>query len=241
MFAAIVHDAWRQYRRRPLAAAVSLAVGVAPLAVQPHGEVLQAVVVGALLVPTLLSELFLFAYLAGALAPVPLPVSGALAAMRRAVLPAARAWLLKLVYLLPAWLVGLLLLGAPDSARLTQAQQQRFSVGLIPLLGFALAFLVALIPRIVLDGERRVLAVLPAAHRVAASNFPICLLIGCYQAIGLLIPSVLGSQAALAALAVILALADPFMMGMTNGLYLRTRALHAAEPQPRPSDHDQWP
>lgn len=239
MFAAIVHDAWRQYRRRPLAAVVSLLVGVAPLALQPKGQILQAVLVGLLLVPTLLSELFLFAYLAGALAPVPLPVTGALEAMRRSVLPAVRAWLLKLVYLLPAWLIGLLLLGAPDSTHLTQTQEQRFSIGLIPLLGFALAFLVILIPRIVLDGEHRVLEALPAAHRVAASNFPVCLLIGCYQAVGLLTPSVLTSRTALVTLAVTFALADPFMMGMTNGLYLRTRALHPAGPQPRPSDHDQ--
>ncbi len=241
MFAAIVHDAWRQYRRRPLAAVVSVAVGVVPLALQPKGQALQIVLVGVLLVPTLLSELFLFAYLAGALAPVPLPVSGALAAMRRSILPAARAWLLKLAYLLPAWLIGLLLLGAPDSTRLSDVQQERFAVGLIPLLGFALAFLVVLIPRIVLDGERRVMEGLPAAHRVATANFPICLLIGCYTAIGLLAPSMLTSRTALVALAVTLALADPFMMGMTNGLYLRTRALHVAEPQPRPSDNDQRP
>lgn len=241
MFAAIVHDAWRQYRRRPLAAVVSVAVGAGPLALQPKAQALQVALVVVLLVPTLLSELFLFAYLAGALTPVPLPVSGALAAMRRSVLPAVRAWLLKLAYLLPAWLIGLLLLGAPDSTRLTGAQQERFAIGLIPLLGFALAFLVVLIPRIVLDGERRVLEGLPAAHRVAASNFPVCLLIGCYTALGLLAPSVFTSRAALVALALTLALADPFMMGMTNGLYLRTRALQVPEPQPRPSDNDHRP
>ncbi len=227
MFAAIVHDARRQYRRRPLAAVISVAIGVGPLALQPKGQTLQLVLVGVLLVPTLLSELFLFAWLAGALAPVPLPVSGALAAMRRSLLPAARAWLLKLGYLLPAYLIGMLLLGAPDNSTLSSAQQERF--------------LVVLIPRIVLDGERRVLEGLPAAHRVATANFPICLLIGCYQASGLLAPMVVGARAAFALLALVFALADPFMMGMTNGLYLRTRVLQVAEPQPRPSDNDQRP
>ncbi len=241
MFAAIVHDARRQYRRRPLAAVISVAIGVGPLALQPKGQTLQLVLVGMLLVPTLLSELFLFAWLAGALAPVPLPVSGALAAMRRSLLPAARAWLLKLGYLLPAYLIGMLLLGAPDNSTLSSAQQERFYLGLIPLVGFALAFLVVLIPRIVLDGERRVLEGLPAAHRVATANFPICLLIGCYQASGLLAPMVVGARAAFALLALVFALADPFMMGMTNGLYLRTRVLQVAEPQPRPSDNDQRP
>jgi len=241
VFAAIVHDAWRQYRRRPLAAVVSVAVGVGPLALQPKGRVLLVALVVVQLLVTLLSELFLFAYLAGALTPVPLPVSGALAPMWRSALPAARAWLLKLTYMLPAYLIGLLLLGAPDSNRLSEQQQTRFYIGLIPLVGFALAFLVVLIPRIVLDGERRVLEGLPAAHRVAAANFPICLLIGCYQSSGLLAPMLIGTRAVLAMLALPFALADPFLMGMTNGLYLRTRTLHAAEPRPRPSDNDQRP
>jgi hypothetical protein len=83
---------------------------------------------------------------------------------------------------------------------------------------------------VVLDGERRVRQAAAVAHRVAAANFPICLLIGLVQASGLVLASFNLSFTVTSTLAILLALADPFVIGMSNALYLRARAVAEAQP-----------
>jgi hypothetical protein len=227
VFVAVLRDAWRQYRRRPLAAAVTVAVGGLPVFVDPHSPLLAVPYTVALLVAGLLVELFLVAWLAGALAPVPTAAADALAATRRAIGPGVRAWLLRVGYLLLALLVGLLLFGPRDSDALPRPEQTKLAIGLWPLFGFALAFLAVLMQPVVLD-RQRVRQAAALSHRVAAANFPLCLLIGLAQASGLVLASFNLQFTVMAVLAIVLALADPFLVGMSNALYLRARATVAA-------------
>ncbi len=69
MFAAILRDAWRQYRRRPIAVVLAVALGLVQIPLTLAAEVVQVLVTIPLLVASLLLELFLIAYLAGASAP----------------------------------------------------------------------------------------------------------------------------------------------------------------------------
>jgi hypothetical protein len=227
VFVAVLRDAWRQYRRRPLAAVVTVAVGGLPVFVDPHSPLLAVPYSVALLVAGLLVELFLVAWLAGALAPVPTGAADALAATRRAIGPGVRAWLLRVGYLLLALLVGLLLFGPRDSEALPRPEQTKLAIGLWPLFGFALAFLAVLMQPVVLD-RQRVRQAAALSHRVAAANFPLCLLIGLAQASGLVLASFDLKFTVMAVLAIVLALADPFLVGMSNALYLRARATVAA-------------
>ena len=114
MFVAVLRDAWRQYRRRPLAAVVTVAVGGLPVFFDPRTALVAVPFTVVLLVAGLLVELFMVAWLAGALAPVPTAAADALAAARRSIGPGVRAWLLRVGYLLLALLVGLLLFGPRD-------------------------------------------------------------------------------------------------------------------------------
>jgi hypothetical protein len=230
LLAAVLRDAWRQYRRRPLAAVVAVTVGGLPTFVDPGTALVAVPLAVALLVAGVLVELFLVAWLAGALAPAPTAAADALAATRRSIGPGTRAWLLKACYLLLALLVGLLLFGSRGPEPLSRAEQTKLAVGLWPLFGVALAFLAIITQRVVLDGERRVRQAAAVAHRVAAANFPICLLIGLVQASGLVLASFNLSFRVTSTLAILLALADPFVIGMSNALYLRARAV--AETQP---------
>ena len=227
MFVAVLRDAWRQYRRRPLAAVVTVAVGGLPVFLDPHSPLLAVPYTVALLVAGLLVELFLVAWLAGALTPDPTAAADALAATRRAIGPGVRAWLLRVGYLLLALLVGLLLFGPRDSEALPRPEQTKLAIGLWPLFGFALAFLAVLMQPVVLDGQR-VRQAAALSHRVAAANFPLCLLIGLAQASGLVLASFNLQFTVMAVLAIVLALADPFLVGMSNALYLRARATVAA-------------
>jgi hypothetical protein len=230
VFVAVLRDAWRQYRRRPLAAVVTVVVGGLPVFVDPHSPLLAVPYTAVLLVAGLLVELFLVAWLAGALTPLPTAAADALAATRRAIGPGVRAWLLRVAYLLLALLVGLLLFGPRDSEALPRPEQTKLAIGLWPLFGFALAFLAVLMQPVVLDGQR-VRQAAALSHRVAAANFPLCLLIGLAQASGLVLASFDLKFTVMAVLAIVLALADPFLIGMSNALYLRARATVAA-PQP---------
>jgi hypothetical protein len=223
VFAAVLRDAWRQYRRRPLAAVVTVAVGGLPVFVDPRSALVAVPFTVALLLAGLLVELFLVAWMAGALLPAPTSAAAALAATRRAVGPGLRAWLLRLAYLLLALLVGLLLFGPRDSEALPRPEQAKLAVGLWPLFGFALAFLAVLMQPVVLD-RRPVRQAAALSHRVAAANFPLCLLIGLVQASGLVLASFDLKFTVMAVLAIALALADPFLVGMSNALYLRARA-----------------
>jgi hypothetical protein len=224
LFAAVLRDAWRQYRRRPQAGVVTLVVGGLPVFLQPDSPAVALPLAALLLGAGLLVELFLVAWLAGVLDPVPVPARSALATMRRCIGPGVRAGLLRALYLLLALSVGLLLFGSRESGPLPESEQAKLAVGLWPLFGFALAFLAVLVQRVVLGGERRVRQAAAVSHRVAARNFPICLVIGLLQASGLVLASLVVNFATMAALSLLLALADPFLIGMSNALYLRTRA-----------------
>jgi hypothetical protein len=76
----------------------------------------------------------------------------------------------------------------------------------------------------VLGGERRVRQAAAVSHRVASAHFPLCLLIGLLQACGLVLASLSLDFWMVAGLTMLLALADPYLIGMCNALYLRTRS-----------------
>jgi hypothetical protein len=224
MFVAVVRDAWRQYRRRPLAALITVVVGGLPVFLDPDDPLLAVPLALVLLAAGLLVELFLVAHLAGALDPAPPPAAAALATLRRTIGPGVRAGLLRAGYLLLALMVGLLLFGSREEGPLPRSEQTKLAVGLWPLFAIAFAFLAVLNQRVVLGGERKVRQAATASHRVASAHFPICLLIGLLQASGLVLASLVVEFRLLAGLSILLALADPYLIGMSNALYLRTRA-----------------
>jgi hypothetical protein len=224
MLAAVLRDAWRQYRRRPLAALITVVVGGLPVFLEPGDPLVAVPLAVALLAAGLLVELFLVAWLAGALDPAPSSTATALATTRRAIGPGVRAGLLRAAYLLLALMVGLLLFGSRESGPLPESEQTKLAVGLWPLFAIAFAFLAVLMQRVVLGGERRVRQAAAVSHRVASSHFPLCLLIGLLQACGLVLASLSLEFWMLAGLTMLLALADPYLIGMCNALYLRTRA-----------------
>jgi hypothetical protein len=224
MFAAVVRDAWRQYRRRPLAAVISVAVGGLPVFLEPDEPLVAVPLAVVLLAAGLLVELFLVAWMAGVLDPAPPSAAAALATMRRTIWPGVRAGLLRAAYLLAALTVGLLLFGSREGGQLPSSEQTKLAVGLWPLFGVAFAFLAVLMQRVVLGGERRVRLAASVSHRVASAHFPICLLIGLLQACGLVVASLVGEFWMLAVVSILLALLDPYLIAMSNALYLRTRA-----------------
>ena len=177
MFSAILQDAWRQYRRRPFAVVLAVAFALLRVALSRSGDVVQLTLLVPLLVASVLLELFLIAYLAGGLAPTPPPANLAVEAARRCFPAGVRAYLLKVVYAIPAVFIGMLLLGPRDTEPLSAGDRIKFLIGLAPLFAFAWAFLAVLNQRVVLDRERRVTRAAASSHRVAAANFPICLLI----------------------------------------------------------------
>jgi hypothetical protein len=224
MLVAVLRDAWRQYRRRPLAALITVVVGGLPVFLEPGDPLVAVPLAVALLAAGLLVELFLVAWLAGVLDPAPSSAATALATTRRAIGPGVRAGLLRAAYLLLALMVGLLLFGSRETGPLPESEQTKLAVGLWPLFAFAFAFLAVLMQRVVLGGERRVRQAAAVSHRVASAHFPLCLLIGLLQACGLVLASLSLEFWMLAGLTMLLALADPYLIGMCNALYLRTRA-----------------
>jgi hypothetical protein len=224
MFADLLRDAWRQYRRRPLAAVITVVVGGLPVFLDPDNPALAVPLAVLLLGAGLLVELFLVAWLAGALQEPAPAAAAALATMRRVIGPGVRAGLLRALYLLAALMVGLVLFGSRESGPLPSSEQTKLAVGLWPLFAIAFAFLAVLMQRVVLGGERKVRQAATVSHRVASAHFPICLLIGLVQASGLVLASLVVEFRLLAALSILLALADPYLIGMCNALYLRTRA-----------------
>jgi hypothetical protein len=228
---AILRDAGRQYRRRPLAAVLTVALEAAALPLARTSGAVQGAGGVALLVVSILSELFLVAYLATGLSPTPAAAAAALQAARRAVGPGVRGMLLLYLYVAVAFLIAMVLFGGDQSASLSDGQQRAFLVGAAPLVAVAFAFLAVLSQRVVLDGERRALRAAAVSHRVATAHFPICLVIGILQAVGLTLGAFdpAGPLAGVAALA--LGLLDPVPVAMSNALFLRTRALHPAAPE----------
>jgi hypothetical protein len=231
---AVLRDAWRQYRRRPLAAPLALAVGGLPVFLPAGGNpLLIGPVALALLVVGLLADLFLVAWMAAALDGQPSRPAEAVRAMRRSAWPGIRAGLLRGLYLLAAWMVGRLLFGDAGTAQLSHTQQAKLSVGLWPLFAFALALLAVIDQRIVLDGERLARRAAVVSYRVAVAHFPLCLAIGLVQALGLVVTGLPVRFAVVAAAALLLSLADPFLTGMGNALYLRAGRLQPLRPGER--------
>jgi hypothetical protein len=155
MFAAVVRDAWRQYRRRPLAAVISVAVGGLPVFLEPDEPAVAVPLAVVLLAAGLLVELFLVAWMGGAVGPAPTSAAAALATLRRTIGPGIRAGLLRAAYLLAALTVGLVLFGSREGGTLSHTDQTKLAVGLWPLFGVAFAFLAVLMQRVVLGGERQ--------------------------------------------------------------------------------------
>jgi hypothetical protein len=224
MFAAVVRDAWRQYRRRPLAAVIAVVVGGLPVFLEPDEPAVAVPLAVVLLAAGLLVELFLVAWLAGVLGPAPTSAAAALATLRRTIGPGIRAGLLRAAYLLAALTVGLVLFGSREGGTLSRTDQTKLAVGLWPLFGVAFAFLAVLMQRVVLGGERRVRQAATVSHRVASAHFPVCLVIGLLQACGLVVASLVAAFWLLAVLSILLALLDPYLIAMSNALYLRTLA-----------------
>ncbi|HEX7146461.1 MAG TPA: hypothetical protein VF512_03055, partial [Actinomycetota bacterium] len=207
-------------------AVITVVVGGLPVFLEPEEAVLAVPLAVVLLAAGLLVELFLVSWLAGAIdpAPSPTPAAAALATMRRTIGPGVRAGLLRAFYLLGALMVGLLLFGSREGGPLPESEQTKLAVGLWPLFGVAFAFLAVLMQRVVLGGERRVRQAAGVSHRVASAHFPLCLLIGLLQASGLVLASLVVEFWVLAVMSILLSLADPYLIGMCNALYLRTRA-----------------
>ena len=201
-----------------------MAVGGLPVFLEPEAPALAVPLAVLLLGAGLLVELFLVAWLAGALEVGPPSAGAALATMGRTIGPGVRAGLLRALYLLAALMVGLLLFGSRDSGPLPESEQTKLAVGLWPLFGIAFAFLVVLMQRVVLGGDRRVRQAAASSHRVASAHFPLSLLIGLLQACGLVLASLAVEFWVLAVLSLLVALLDPYLIGMCNALYLRTRA-----------------
>jgi uncharacterized membrane protein len=225
LLAAILRDAGRQYRRRPLAVVLTLALEIAALPLEEEGDAIQGAAGILLLVVAILVELFLVAYLAGALSPTPSPAGEAVTAARRAIGPGVRGMLLLYLYVAVAFLIAMLLFGGDQGTPLSSGEQRNFLVGAAPLVAVAFAFLAVLSQRVVLDGERRALRAAAASHRVAAAHFPICLLIGVLQALGLTLGAFDPGGFLAVVVAVGLGLLDPFPVAMSNSLYLQTRSL----------------
>jgi hypothetical protein len=240
VFAAILQDAWRQYRRRPLAVVLATAFGLMQVPLTLTGETVQRVIAVPLLVVNLLLELFLIAYLASALGSGPPAAAEALAAARRTFAPGVRAYLLKGLYAVPAFLIGILLLGPGDTGPLPASEQTKLFIGLAPLFAFAWAFLAVLPQRVVLDNERRVLRGAAVAHRVAAAHFPICLVIALVDAVSLMTAGLATGLLDLAAIMFVLSLLEPFRIAMANALFLRTRVLHVVERKAGSGDQNRW-
>jgi hypothetical protein len=231
VLAAILRDAGRQYRRRPLAAVLTVALEAAALPLARTSGVVQGAGGVALLVVSILGELFLVAYLANGLSPTPAPASSALQAARRAVGPGVRGMLLLYLYVAVAFVVAMVLFGSEGSSSLSDGQQRAFLVGAAPLVAVAFAFLAVLSQRVVLDGERRALRAAAVSHRVATAHFPICLVIGILQAVGLTLGAFDPAGPLAGVAAVGLGLLDPVPVAMSNALFLRTRDLHPAAPE----------
>jgi hypothetical protein len=157
------------------------------------------------------------------------------ATARRAIGPGVRGMLLLYLYVAVAFLIAMVLFGGDQSAQLSSGQQRNFLVGAAPLVAVAFAFLAVLSQRVVLDGERRALRAAAVSHRVAAAHFPICLAIGVLAAAGLTLGAFDPGGLVAIAVAVGLGLVDPLQVAMANSLFLRTRALHATQPNRPPA------
>jgi hypothetical protein len=252
LLGAVVRDAWRQCRRRPLAVVVGfLAVGATP-GLPPHltqgsqelhgwANLLIVPLLPAGIALSLLGPLFIVAYL-GCPAP-PGQRGGAIRAAARATRSALRpgiaAGVLMWVVVFPvqlAVLLGEFILGptlaADPPVTTAAAVRQELVFRLVvtwPLVTLALAMLALLLPRIVLDGAREVERAVSLSGRVARRAAPVCLLIGLLQAAGVAIRAGSSTSVVLAVSAAV-GLAWVFGVAMANALLWHTRPWQADVP-----------
>jgi hypothetical protein len=222
----VIRDAARQYRRRPLAALLVLGLNTSFLLELAPSSV-QAVALLPLAALGFIAELFVVAWLGGAIDRSHRTARESLRAAMQALWPALRAALLQVLYVILVLLVGLLLFGSRLDG--TARSVAMLMAGTAPLIGFALAFLAVLVPALVLDGQRRVLVAAARSHRVASRYFPICLIIGMAAAADVALGYQRWSLPVMAAVVGGVSLLRPFVLGMANSLYLRTRQEALAE------------
>jgi hypothetical protein len=261
LLGAIVRDAWRQCRGRPLAVVIGILVmagspGLPPHLDRPSQELHGwANLVVVLLVPvglalSVLGPLFIVAYL-GSVRPSQQAWRAVLAAARatRAALrPGFVALVLLWVFTLPAQfavLVGEVVLGptfAVDPPVQTAAavrQELVFRLAVTwPLVAAGLAVLALLLPRIMLDGEREVARAVSLSGRVARRAVPVCLLIGLLEAAGVVVRA--GSSVPV--MLVVAGLAGfgwVFGTAMANALLWHTRVWQRGEG--KPNSKQPWP
>ena len=220
MFTDVIRDAARQYRRRPLAAVIVLAANAGAL-LNLAPPTVQALAWLPLTILALVVELFVIAWLAGVLDDAIPDAREALRRTRAALLPGVRATLLLALYEVAAVLVAALLFGSRLGT--SPSEMALFMVGAAPLVAFALAFLAVLYPPLLIDGERRVLRAARHSRQVASKWFPICLLIRAVDALGLAVNYQRWSLAVMLPTLCALSLLHPFVLGMANALYVRTR------------------
>jgi hypothetical protein len=216
----VLRDAARQYRRRPLAALLLVGLNTSVLLqLAPAG--VQAVAWLPLTAVGLVTELFVVAWLGGVIDGSQRSARQSLRAALAAVWAAVRASLLALLYIFGGLLVALALFGGRFDG--SGGAVALLMAGAAPLIAFGLAFLAVLVPPLVLDGERRVLLAAARSHRVAAAHFPVCLLIGAADAADIAVDYQRWGVPVLLAVVCALSLLRPFVLGMANALYLRTR------------------
>lgn len=232
MLTHVIREAFRQVRRRPLAIVLALAVqGLALLLdvlLAGRSETFQLLGMVVILVVTFLVTLFMIPYLADGLVEERTPgLRQAWAKTTWAIRPALRVVLLMAAYIMLAVMVANLFAGGDPEADPT-AQLPRLMLGAMPLIAFAVAFLVVALQRVMLDGEEKALLAAAFSHRVAREHFPVCLLIGLLiglpsSAQVLVIDRGLGTGAAIA-ISAAAGLLRVWVPAMSNALYLRTRA-----------------
>ena len=240
IFAAVVGDAWRQCRRRPLAiAAIVLLAYLSPGSAGPsqptrevHGWAAAALLllVIAASVLTWVGLLFLVAYLGGALRAEGSGVREALRATRRMLLPGLAGFVVTWAAVVPTSMVAaavglaLLPLGTVEDPSLP-GREYVLRLGVMgPLLAVAVALLAVLVPRIVLDEERDLGRAVGLSLRVARRALPVCLLIGVLQAAPMVARIQTPLPLASPVWAVVLALLTVFGMAMANAVLWHARA-----------------
>jgi len=226
VFTDVMRDAARQYRRRPLAVLVLFGLNAAiPLELAP--DEVQAMLWLPITAVGFIAELFVIAWLGGVIDRSHRTARESLRAAVTAVWPVLLASLLSLCYVVAALLAGVILLSGRFEEGSTPVPL--LMAGMAPLMGFGLAFLAVLVPPLVLDGERKVLRAAGRSHRVASRYFPICLIIGMADAADFALRGQRWSLPVTAAVLCAASLLRPFVLGMANSLYLRTRSEVMAE------------
>jgi hypothetical protein len=253
---AVVRDAWRQCRQRPLAVAIGAALVAGSPGFPPHldgpsqelhgwANIAFALIIPAGVVLSVLVPLFAVAWLGGARLPdqsgggVVVAARAAWAALR----PGFEALLLTCVFILPAQFVVLVgggvlgydfMVDAPVQTPAVLRQELLFRLLVAwPLVAAGLAVLALVLPRIVLDGEREVARAVNLSGRVARRAIPVCALIGLLEAGGVVIRAGSSTTVELS-VAGIAGLGSLFGLAMANALLWHTRPWQQTDEAPAP-------